>query len=61
MLIVLYIYYILYNKCNIKKGGELMTYTKPKILAQSTVQMADCRPNSKPSGRPCKPPGPGGR
>ena len=31
-----------------------MVYTKPKVLAQSTVQMADCRPNTKPSGRPCK-------
>lgn len=36
-----------------------MTYTKPKILAQSTAQMANC--GTKPSGRPCKPPGPGGR
>ena len=33
-----------------------MVYTKPEILAQSTVQMAECRPNSKPSGRPCNPP-----
>lgn len=38
-----------------------MNYTKPKILAQSTEQKAECRPNSKPSGRPCKPPKPGGR
>jgi hypothetical protein len=38
-----------------------MAYTKPEILAQSTVQTAECRPNSKPSGRPCKPPGPSGR
>ena len=37
-----------------------MIYTKPKILAQSTVQMADCRPNPRPSGRPCNPPGPRG-
>ena len=37
-----------------------MSYTKPKILAQSTEQMADCRPNSKPSGRPCNPPKPRG-
>ena len=44
-----------------KKEVKQMTYTKPKILAQSTVQMAECRPNSKPSGRPCKPGGPGGR
>jgi len=36
-----------------------MTYIKPKILAQSTVQMAECHPKSKPSGRPCNPPGPG--
>jgi hypothetical protein len=43
-----------------KKGGEFMNYTKPKILAQSTVLMADCRPNSKPSGRPCNPPRPRG-
>lgn len=38
-----------------------MNYTKPKILAQSTEQMAECRPNSEPSGRPCNKPGPGGR
>jgi len=38
-----------------------MSYKKPEVLAESTVQMAECRPNSKPSGRPCKPPGPGGR
>lgn len=39
-----------------------MSYKKPEILAQSTTQMADCRPNSKPSGRPCNPPAPrGGR
>ncbi len=31
-----------------------MVYTKPEVLAQSTVQMADCRPNTKPSGRPCE-------
>jgi len=46
---------------NLKKGDELMIYTKPKILAQSTIQLAECRPNSKPSGRPCNPPKPGGR
>lgn len=45
----------------IMKGGEKMTYEKPVILAQSTVRMAQCRPNSKPSGRPCNPPAPGGR
>ena len=38
-----------------------MSYKKPEILAQGTEQMAECRPNSKPSGRPCNPPGPGGR
>jgi hypothetical protein len=38
-----------------------MSYKKPKILAESTVMMAECRPNSKPSGRPCNPPKPGGR
>jgi hypothetical protein len=38
-----------------------MIYKKPEILAQSTLQMAECRPNSKPSGRPCNPPKPGGR
>ena len=38
-----------------------MTYETPAILAQSTELMAECRPNSKPSGRPCDPPRPGGR
>ena len=38
-----------------------MAYKKPEILDQSTVQMAECRPNNKQSGRPCNPPGPGGR
>ena len=38
-----------------------MSYSKPKILAQSTVMMAQCNPNSQPSGRPCNPPKPGGR
>jgi len=37
-----------------------MIYKKPKILAQSTARMAECRPNSKPAGRPCNPPGPEG-
>jgi hypothetical protein len=27
-----------------KKGGNLMTYRKPKILAKSSIQMAECRP-----------------
>ena len=38
-----------------------MDYVKPVILAQSTILMAECRPNSKPSGRPCNPPRPTGR
>lgn len=37
-----------------------MIYVKPEILAQSTMFMAECRPNYKPSGRPCTPPVPGG-
>ena len=32
-----------------------MAYEKPVVLAQSTVRMAECRPNTKPSGRPCNP------
>ena len=47
-----------YNK---NKGGKIMNYKKPEILAQSTEKMAECRPNSRPSGRPCNPPKPGGR
>ena len=38
-----------------------MAYTKPAIIAESIVRMAEFRPNSKPSGRPCNPPKPGGR
>ena len=38
-----------------------MAYESPKILAQSTVYFAECRPKSKPSGRPCNKPGPGNR
>ena len=38
-----------------------MTYKKPEVLAQDVKQMAQCRPNNKPSGRPCNPPKPGGR
>ena len=38
-----------------------MKYEKPKIIVQSIVHMADCRPNSKPCGRPCNPPKPSGR
>ena len=36
-------------------------YQPPVILAQNTIRMAECRPNSKPSGRPCNPPAPTGR
>jgi hypothetical protein len=46
---------------SVEKEMKKMAYTKPVILAQSTVRMAECRPNSKPSGRPCNPPRPGGR
>ena len=46
---------------SIVEGDENMSYEKPVVLAESTVRMAECRPNSKPSGRPCNPPGPGGR
>jgi len=38
-----------------------MNYSKPEILAQSKILMAQCTPNSKPSGRPCNPPRPSGR
>jgi hypothetical protein len=38
-----------------------MIYKRPEILAQSITQMAQCTPNSKPSGRPCNPPRPTGR
>ena len=63
MFSVLYYYIIPNNKSNNSKKKEvkLMSYTKPKVLAESTVQMAECRPNTKPSGRPCEKPGPGGR
>ena len=53
-------YAIMAELIEFRKGGEIMAYTKPIILAQSTVQMANCRPNSKPAGRPCNPPGPRG-
>ena len=43
------------------KGGNGMVYEKPVVVAQSVVRMAECRPNSKPSGRPCNKPGPSGR
>lgn len=55
---------IVYNKIGINsimEGDERMPYERPVILAESTVRMAQCRPNSKPSGRPCNPPGPSGR
>jgi hypothetical protein len=35
-----------------------MNYSKPKVLAQSNVLMANC--GTKASGRPCNPPGPHG-
>ena len=37
-----------------------MNYKKPIILAESKAFMAECRPNSKPSGRPCEPQRPSG-
>lgn len=43
------------------KEVQRMEYKKPAVLAKSTVRMAECRPNSKPSGRPCNPPRPSGR
>jgi len=56
-----YVFIFNNNSNNFKKKEVKMSYTKPMILAQSTVQMAQCRPNSMPSGRPCNPPAPGGR
>lgn len=38
-----------------------MIYKKPEVLAQGKALLAQCNPNSKPSGRPCKKPGPSGR
>ena len=38
----------------------MVNYQKPIVLAESTTQKADCRPNSKPCGRPCNPPKPRG-
>jgi len=36
-------------------------YKKPEVLAKSTTKMAECRPSSKPAGRPCNfSGGPGG-
>lgn len=43
------------------EGVICMSYSKPVVLAKSSTYKAECRPNSKPSGRPCKPPGPSGR
>lgn len=43
------------------KNGDMHKYQSPTLMAQSTVKMADCRPNRRPCGRPCNPPGPGGR
>ncbi len=59
MFIIVYLIFI--SRALSEKGGENMKYIKPVIIAQSTVRMAECRPNSKPSGRPCNPPKPGGR
>jgi hypothetical protein len=44
-----------------KETKQQKSYKNPEVLASSTVLMAECRPNSKPSGRPCYPPTPGGR
>lgn len=38
-----------------------MIYKKPSVLASSKEYRAECRPNSKPSGRPCNKPGPSNR
>lgn len=43
------------------KNNFMKKFQKPKLLAQGSAQMADCRPNKRPCGRPCNPPGPGGR
>ena len=37
-----------------------MRYTKPVILAEGKSFMAECRPDNKPSGRPCSPSKPNG-
>ena len=61
-IIKLFIFAFKNNKSNnFRKEVKIMTYKKPKVLAYSTEQMAECRPNSKPSGRPCNPPKPSGR
>lgn len=60
------------NKLTLTKLGNIiiglhfvriicMSYSKPAVLAKSSAYKAECRPNSKPSGRPCNPPRPGGR
>lgn len=51
---------MLNSKTIILKKEVIMIYKKPEILAESTTQMANCNPNSKPSGRPCDKPGPRG-
>lgn len=51
----------LYSDLINSSGGNEAKYKKPEVLAQSTKMMGLCRPVSKPSGRPCNPPKPGGR
>lgn len=38
-----------------------MKYENPVILAQSNAKMSNCKPNDRPGGRPCNPPGPRGK
>ena len=48
---------------NLPKGFEMFVMKKtlrPTLIAQGSVKMANCQPNSGPCGRPCNPPGPGG-
>jgi len=52
--------YFIAKAMRLRKGVQKMKYEKPVTLAQGTERMADCRPNSKPSGRPCDPPRPHG-
>jgi hypothetical protein len=35
-------------------------YGNLKILAENFDSMAHCKPNGKPAGKPCNPPGPKG-
>lgn len=37
-----------------------MNYSKPVFIVSGDIMAADCRPNSKPCGRPCNPPAPRG-